>query len=170
MKFSGTLHSWPGALLGGWREIADDAAAIAAVMRGADGRCHCAHVGSTPCSCCPVSAAHLHDVCDACDLLLRRLDLACAALADHSLRFTPALADLNHADQSTRDRFARLCALGAELRHVLFGVETRKAFSTGAHCASSDLVRLAPVAKQLETLVRALNETVPAENRPWVSA
>ena len=156
-------------LLGGWREIADDVAAIAAVMHGVDGRCHCAHIGSTPCSCCTLSATHLHDVCDACDRLLTRLDLACTALADHSLRFTPALADLTHADQPTRDRFVRLCALGAELRRVLFGVEMRKDFSSGTHCASSDLVRLAPVAKQLETLARALKETVPKEHRPWVS-
>ena len=169
MKPSGTLHSWPGPLLGGWREIAADAATIAAVMLGADGQCHCAHVGNRRCSCCTLAAAHLHDVCDACDRLLTRLDRACAALADHSQRFTVASAGPADADQPARERFGRLCAIGAELRRVLLGVEMRKGFSSGTGCASSDLVRLAPVARHLETLARALNETVSNENQPWVS-
>ena len=170
MKPSANLHSSPGFLLGGWYEIADDLRAVAAVMLVADGHCHCAHVSGGFCSCCTSSNAHLHDVCDACDRLLKRLDAAVAALEDHTLRFTPALADLTRADELTRSRFTRLCTLAAQVRRLLFAVEMRKASTSAARCATADLIRLVPVSKELDTLARALADTVPAEHRPWTSA
>lgn len=160
MNPSANLRSLPGSLLGGWREIADDVAAIAAVMHVADGRCHCVHDGRASCSCCAASAAQLHDVCDACDRVLQRLDAACAALEDHSLRFGPALADLAHVGGPTLKRFGRLCTLAAQLRRVLFTVEVSTATTTGSHCRTSDLERLAPVATELAAVARELADTI----------
>jgi hypothetical protein len=160
MNPSFSLRSSPGSLLGGWREIADDVAAIAAVMRVSDGACHCVHDGRAFCSCCAASSAQVHDVCEACDRLLKRLDAACAALEDHSLRFAPALIELTHADGPTSDRFARLCAVAARLRHLLFAVEVRTATSGGDHCRTSDLAQLAPVATDLAALALELADTV----------
>lgn len=139
-------------------------------MLAADGRCHCAHVGRAFCSCCTSSNAHLHDVCDACDRLLKRLDAACAALEDHSLRFTPALADLTHADGLTPNRFAHLYALAGQLRHLLFAVEVKTATTGGGHCRTQDLAQLAPVATDLAALARELADTVTRERLPWASA
>ena len=171
MNPSANLRSSPGSLLGGWREIADDMAAIAAVMHVSDGSCHCVHDGRAFCSCCAASSAHVHDVCEACDRLIQRLDAACAALEDHSLRFSPALVDLTHADGPTRNCFVRLCTLAAQLRHLLLTVEVSTATATrgGDHCRTSDLVQLAPVAADLAALARALADTVTREHVPWAS-
>ena len=169
MNPSANLRRSPGSLLGGWQEIADDVKAIAAVMHLVDGRCHCVHDGRAFCPCCATSTAHLHDVCEACDRLLQRLDAACAALEDHSLRFTPALVDLTHADGPTHNRFARLCTLAAQLRHVLVAVEVTTATSSGGHCRTSDLERLAPVATELAAVARELADIVTREHLPWAT-
>lgn len=160
MKPSFTLRSSSGSVLGGWYEIADDVAAIAAVMRVSDGSCHCVHDNGASCSCCAVASAHILEVCDGCDRLLQRLDDACAALEDHSLRFAPTLMELSHADELTRGRFVRVCALAARLRHLLFAIEVKTAPAGGEHCRTADLVQLAPLAKELTALARELADSV----------
>ena len=160
MKPSFTLRSSSGSLLGGWHEIADDVAAIVSVMRVSDGSCHCVHDGGGFCSCCAASSAHVQEVCEGCNRLLQRLDAASAALEDHSLRFAPALMELSHADELTRTRFVRVCALAARLRHLLFAIEVRTAPAGGDQCRAADLVQLTPVATELTGLARELADTV----------
>ncbi len=170
MKPSCTLRRSSGPLLGGWDEIADDVAAIAAVMRVSDGSCHCVHDRRAFCSCCAASSAHIHEVCEGCNRLLQRLEAACAALEDHSLRFAPALMEHSHADELTRTRFVSVCTLAGRLRHLLFAVEVRTATAGGDQCRTADLVQLAPVATELTALARELADTVTRKPLPTASA